>query len=58
MRTEFLLFEVESFNELKYVIVQSDTYWLKADDELKLRIEIIPVLIVNIIIVFLYFYLS
>ena len=50
MRTEFLLLEVESFNELKYVIVQSDTYWLKADDEFKLRMEIIPVLIVNIII--------
>lgn len=56
LRTEFLLLDLETSNEVEFVIVHHDAYWLKTD-ELKLMIEVIPVLILNIIVPVLIYFL-
>lgn len=54
LRTECLLLERETFSEVECAVVPHVAYWLKAN-ELKLTIEVIPVLILNIIILVLLF---
>lgn len=56
LRTEFLLLELETFNEVKCGIIWSDAHWLQAD-ELKLMMEVIPVLVVNVVILVLLYFL-